>query len=83
MMKNCLDSNVRNAIEASLVVLSVAVVLLFAVSLLTSCLQEKCQLHKVGVFPVLSLPATVPIQSQADIVICETQTPVPGGLHII
>lgn len=66
MMKNCLDSNVRKAIDASLVVLSAAVILLFGVCLLTSCLQEECQLQKVGVFPVLSLPATVPIQSQAD-----------------
>lgn len=68
MMKNCLDSNVRNAIEASLVVLSVAVILLFGVCLLTSYLQEECQLQKVRVFPVLSLWAIVPIQSQADIV---------------
>lgn len=65
MMKNCLDSNVRNAIEASLVVLSVAVEVC---CLLTSYLQEECQLQKVGVFPVLGLPAIVPIQSQADIV---------------
>lgn len=61
MMKNCLDSNVRNAIWWSFL-------WLWSCCLLTSYLQEECQLQKVGVFPVLSLPAIVPIQSQADIV---------------
>lgn len=49
-------------------VLSVVVTLLFGVGLLTSWLLKEGQLQRVGMFPILSILAIFPSQSQADTV---------------